>query len=184
MNNKTTIFAQKKKMPILRKAIDTDLEKLALIARKTFMEAHSASAPSAILNAYLDEKYTIEALAADIADPANYYAVLEDKGELIGFSKVTYNSICPSLAGKNNTKLDRLYVLQTHYGLGLGYQLLQFNIALAKENDQAGLWLFTWTENHKAITFYEKTGFEIVGSYLFKLNEERSNPNHVMYLAF
>ena len=170
-------------MPILRKALTADLEKLAVIARKTFMETHSESAPLAILNAYLDEKYTIEALAADLDDPANYYAVLEEEGELIGFSKVTYSSICPVLDGKNKTKLDRLYVLQSHYGLGLGYQLLQFNIELAKENNQAGLWLFTWTENHKAIAFYEKTGFEIVGSYLFKLNEERSNPNHIMYLA-
>ena len=63
-------------MPILRKALTADLEKLAVIARKTFMETHSESAPLAILNAYLDEKYTIEALAADLDDPANYYAVL------------------------------------------------------------------------------------------------------------
>ncbi len=174
---------QKNKMPILRKAVPSDLEKLAVIARKTFMEAHSESAPHTILNAYLDEKYTIEALAADLDDPANYYAVLEEEGGLIGFSKVTYNLTCPALDGKNNTKLDRLYILQSHYGLGLGYQLLQFNIELAKENNQAGLWLFTWTENHKAIDFYEKTGFEIVGSYMFKLSEERSNPNHIMYLA-
>lgn len=170
-------------MPILRKALPTDLEKLAIIARKTFMEAHLESAPLPILNSYLDEKYAIEVLAAELDDPANYYAVLEDKGELIGFSKITYNLKCPVLEGKNKTKLDRLYVLQSHYGLGLGYQLLQFNIELAKANNQAGLWLFTWTENHKAIAFYEKTGFEIVGSYLFRLNDERSNPNHIMYVA-
>jgi len=170
-------------MPILRKAIAADLEKLAVIARKTFMEAHSESAPLAILNSYLDEKYAIETLTAELEDPTNYYAVLEEEGELIGFSKVTYNVTCPALDGKNKTKLDRLYVLRKHYGLGLGYKLLQFNIKLAKENDQAGLWLFTWTENQKAIAFYEKTGFEIVGSYMFKLNDERSNPNHIMYLA-
>jgi ribosomal protein S18 acetylase RimI-like enzyme len=47
---------------------------------------------------------------------------------------------------------------------------------------EAGVWLYVWKENHRAVAFYQKMGFEIVGEGLFKISETHYNPNHVMYL--
>jgi ribosomal protein S18 acetylase RimI-like enzyme len=46
------------------------------------------------------------------------------------------------------------------------------------------VWLAVWTENHRAIDFYKKIGFKKVGDYDFKISENHSNPNHILYLEF
>lgn len=171
-------------MPSIRKATENDAQILSEIGPKAFMEAHSQSAPLAILTNYLNQKYALAALREELLDPANHYYLILHKNEVVGFSKINFDTPCTEVEGKHITKLDRLYLLQSHHGLGLGYQLFEFNVNLAKKNNQTGMWLFTWTENHHAIAFYKKLNFKIVGSYLFRLDETRANPNHVMYVEF
>ena len=83
---------------------------------------------------------------------------------------------------KNVTKLDRIYLLKEFYGLKLGLELLNFNIRLARNNKQSGIWLYTWTGNKRAIDFYLKAGFTITGSHKFYVTETYYNLNHLMFL--
>ena len=46
------------------------------------------------------------------------------------------------------------------------------------------MWLYVWTENHRAVNFYNNLGFKIVGEYDFKIFETHSNPNHQMLLSY
>ena len=98
--------------------------------------------------------------------------------------KIKCNIACEWVQKKAIAKLDRLYLLQEHYGKKLGYQLMDFNLQLARRENQEGIWLYTWIENHRAISFYQKFGFEIVGEADFKISENHVNPNHIMFLDF
>ena len=89
-----------------------------------------------------------------------------------------------SLPEPHVTKLERLYLLEAFHGLQLGYQLFDFNVQISKQAHQSGIWLFTWTENHRAIAFYQRLGFQIVGKSNFKISENHYNPNHVMWLRY
>jgi ribosomal protein S18 acetylase RimI-like enzyme len=80
--------------------------------------------------------------------------------------------------------LERLYLLKEFHNLKLGFKLLTFNIELTKKNNQAGIWLYVWKENHGAVSFYKKNGFIVIGSYDFNLTETYSNPNHQMFLKY
>ena len=80
--------------------------------------------------------------------------------------------------------MERLYLLREFYGLGIGLQLMNFNSTLAQKNKQSGIWLEVWKENFRAIKFYKKVGFEIVGNANFKVSKNHSNPNYIMYLEF
>jgi ribosomal protein S18 acetylase RimI-like enzyme len=82
------------------------------------------------------------------------------------------------------TKLERLYLLKEFYGRNLGAELFNFNLNLSKEAGEKGLWLYVWKGNDRAIRFYQKQGFEIVGSHDFKISETHHNPNHQMFLKF
>jgi len=81
-------------------------------------------------------------------------------------------------------KLERIYLLEEYHGRKLGLRLLEFNIELAKKAGQHGMWLYTWIENQRAIDFYLRCGFEIIGKYDFRISASHVNPNHQMLLIW
>lgn len=166
------------------KATTSDKALLANIGRITLLESHGHSAPAEDIEAYVTEKYNEAAMLQELADPGNLYHIIYQEGTAAGYSKIVLHSSHENIPQPNVTKLDRIYVLKEYYGTKLGYELLRFNIDLAKQHGQAGIWLFTWVENHRAVQFYERAGFTIIGSHDFRVSERRTNPNHQMLLLF
>lgn len=169
-------------MVTIEKATTDNSALLADIGRITFIQSHGHSAPAADIDAYVTAKYTPTILQQELSDPGNIYHILYHGQQAAGYSKIILNSPHPDIPEPNITKLERIYLLKEFYQLKLGYQLLRFNIDLSKKNNQAGMWLYVWKENHRAVNFYIKAGFQIIGSYDFKLSETHSNPNHRMLL--
>jgi len=173
----------KSNISIIR-ATAQDSQLLAGMGRITFLEAHGSSASADIVTAYVDQNYSETVLTAQLNDPGNLYHLIYYSGAPAGYSKIIYNTSNANISAPQVTKLERIYLLKEFYGLDLGRELLDYNIGLSKKNAQAGMWLFVWKENHRAINFYKKSGFTIVGSHDFKLSETHSNPNHVMFLEY
>lgn len=161
-----------------------DIPNLVSLARQTFLESHGTSASALDLQNYMRENYTQEAFEEELANPACIYHLLYSNHTLVGYSKIVFNYSHKNIAAANITKLERIYILESHHGKGLGEQLFQFNVDLAKRNDQSGVWLFTWIANKRAIRFYEKMNFKIVGRHDFRISDTHSNPNHQLYLSF
>jgi GNAT superfamily N-acetyltransferase len=147
-------------------------------------EAHRGSCSAEELNEYLQKHYNDKAIRAELSDQNNIYHIIKLDGEPAGFSKIILNSAHADIAHTNVTKLDRIYLLSKFFNLRLGFQLLQFNIDFAKTNHQVGIWLYTWTGNTRAINFYLKNRFTIIGSHHFQVTESRYNLNHHMFLPF
>lgn len=161
-----------------------DAADLAAIARQSFWESHGHSASAADIEMYIADKYSIETLRAELADTRNIIHLIYFSEILAGFSKIVLNAPTPGIAESNICKLERLYLLEMFYGQKLGQALLQFNIRFCKENRQFGMWLYTWIENERAIKFYRKAGFKIIGKADFRISDTHSNPNHQMFLKF
>lgn len=171
-------------MTSIIKATEEDFRLLADIGKASFIESHGNSASSADINAYLGEKYNYDVFGKELSNPENIYHIIYHDKQPAGYSKIILNSPYPNIQMENVTKLERLYLLQMYYSLKLGIDLLKYNIELSMQNNQAGMWLFVWKENHRAVNFYKKAGFKITGSYDFKLTETHSNPNHQMLLKY
>jgi ribosomal protein S18 acetylase RimI-like enzyme len=165
-------------------ASEKDLQLLSEIGRLTFLESHGHSAPPGVINNYAEEKYNAGAVKAELNEPANIFHIITSNNKPAGYSKIILNRLHPAIKQKNITKIERLYLLKEFYDLKLGHTLLQFNIDISKRNEQAGMWLYTWKENQRAVNFYTKKGFEIIGSYDFQLSESHSNPNYLMFLQY
>lgn len=166
------------------KANEDDVKLIADIGRLSFIESHGSSASAADLNEYVKEKFSYAVIKEEISDLKNIYHIIYRDKQPAGYSKIIFNASRANIKEDNVTKLDRIYLLKEFYGLKLGYELFTFNIELSKKNNQAGMWLFVWKENHRAVSFYKKAGFKIIGSYDFKLTETHSNPNHQMFLRY
>ena len=65
------------------------------------------------------------------------------------------------------TELSKIYVLPSAHGSGVAGDLLAAAVDAAREAGAAGMWLGTNQANVRAHRFYEKSGFERVGTRRF-----------------
>ncbi len=166
----------------IRKATVNDVKQLAIVSKKAFVIPHKHAIPKEIMDVYLTENFSEENLAEEVIQENYNYYLLFYKDELAGFSKIILNTKNDNIKDDNVTKMERLYLLQEFYNLGLGKELMQFNVQLCKKNNQNGIWLYVWIKNTKAIQFYTKMGFNKIANYNFPVSETESRPNHVLYL--
>jgi diamine N-acetyltransferase len=157
---------------------------LADISRRSFIESHGRSASKEDIDQFVNGRYNHEEVARELSDPANIYHMIYHNDQPAGFSKIIYNSPYKSISPQNVTKLERIYLVKEFYGMNLGAELFDFNLQLSKDNNQAGMWLYVWIENKRAISFYEKRGFKIVARDDFHISPGHSNPNHIMFLEY
>jgi ribosomal protein S18 acetylase RimI-like enzyme len=166
------------------RATDNDFKLLADLAKQTFMESHGSSAKQEDLDVYMNAKLSYDFLEKDVSDSNNIYHIIYHEGKPVGFSKIILNTPGFHIDSTNVTKLEKIFILKECYNLKLGQKLLNHNLAISKENEQSGIWLFVWIENQRAIAFYTKNGFEVVGNHDFKISTTHTNPNYQMFLKY
>lgn len=167
--------------------IQATIEHLPLIAdigRRTFVESHGHSASPEDIARYVGEKFSDAVLKAELLDTGNIFHIIYHDHLPAGYSKIILNAAHPNISLQHVTKLERLYLLKEFYNLKLGYELYAFNLDLSRQNKQAGIWLYVWKENHRAVDFYLRAGFEAIGSFDFQISPTHANPNHHMFLRY
>ena len=174
----------KNKIIVISKAIVADAKQLASLAKASFLPAHGHSASEEDIANYVADNFSEENFINELANPDNYYHLIYHNTVLAGYSKITFNTVSDCIKTKDVTYMSRLYLLEEFYGLNLGKALFDFNIDLSKKQGQNGIWLAVWIENKRAIKFYTKMGFQIVGKYDFRISKTHTNPNHIMYLEY
>ncbi len=171
-------------MSKIKKAKTSDAKLLSKLSIASFLPAHGHSASKKDIDNYVAQNFSEDSFIKELEDSKNEYFLIEHQQTIVGYSKMIFNQTSKDIATKNIAYMSRLYLLEAFYGLGLGKELFNFNVALAKHNNQTGIWLAVWVENKKAISFYKKIGFVKVGNYDFRVSETHTNPNHILYLEF
>lgn len=166
------------------RATDKDFKLLADLGKKTFFESHGNSAKQEDIDAFVNEKYNYDFMKKDVNDSNNIYHLISYETIPVGYSKIILNSPNPNIELKNVTKLEKIFLLKDFYNQKLGSQLFNFNVAISKAHHQSGIWLFVWIENQRAVNFYIKNGFKVIGNYDFKISETHTNPNYQMFLKY
>lgn len=166
------------------KAVLQDATILSELATITFCESHGKSAPQQDIHNYVSEKYSVSSMQAELANEAHIYHLVYYNQIPVGFSKIILNCSHPNLTEQQLTKLERLYILEAYYDKKLGLTLFNFNLNFSKRHHQVGMWLYVWKENKRALHFYFKNNFEIMGSYDFKISDSHANPNYHLLLRY
>ncbi len=171
-------------MTSIIKAGTKDAALLSQLAANTFLQSHGHSAPANDISNYIAEKYDVAVFTLELSNTKNYYHIIYHHGKPAGYSNIVFDCPYDNSPLQTVAKLERIYLLQQFHDLKLGLRLFQFNIDLAKHHQQTGIWLYVWKENTKAINFYTKAGFKIIGSYDFEISATRTNPNYRILLQF
>jgi ribosomal protein S18 acetylase RimI-like enzyme len=160
----------------LRKVSSGDVEQLQKISRQTFSETFSAANTEENMKKHLEEVFSRENLAAELANRNSgfYFAVLDDR--IIGYLKVNSGPSQTELKDNKALEIERIYVLAEFHGKQAGQLLYEKAVQIAKQMNADYIWLGVWEENPRAIHFYRKNGFVEFDKHIFKLgNDEQTD---------
>lgn len=158
----------------LRPATIADAAELAALAGRTFRDTFAPDNALADVEAYVREALSLGRVTAELADPASHFvlAATGDGGTLLGYSKLCANAAEMCVAGPDPIEIERIYVDRPALGHGVGAALMQRCLDDAQAMGRRTVWLGVWERNGRAIAFYERWGFRIVGEHVFQLGSD------------
>lgn len=150
----------------LRRATADDADALALIGAATFLDAFAGTLEGAAIVKHCTVQHSPDAYREYLANGAQgLLAEIEPGHAPIGFTLAG----APDLPGAQDGDLElkRIYTLTRFHGTGLGTQLLDAVIAQSEGHER--LILGVYDQNHRALAFYRKHGFETVATRQFNV---------------
>jgi diamine N-acetyltransferase len=153
-------------MTILRAATAADSGKLALIGAASFLETFANDHPGDATVDFIRDYHSESAWAATLAKPTTIVWIAEEVGGCpIGYAVLSPGSLPGTTA--DDAELKRIYVLSRWHGTGVGRDLFDLAEAEARARQAPRLVLSVYTRNARAIRFYEKQGFVVIGEAVF-----------------
>lgn len=152
----------------IRQATLSDLDALTELGARTFYETFSAQNDKEIMDRYLSENFNSTQIAKELADTQNQFFMAFSKGEPCGYVKLRRAGKTPdAIHGKKAIELQRIYVVGEYHSKKIGAELMRHCLELAFNDGFEVVWLSVWTENPKAIKFYERWGYTIMDNLIF-----------------
>jgi ribosomal protein S18 acetylase RimI-like enzyme len=160
--------------PIALKRIEpSEVQTLLTISREMFFTAFAHLNSPDDMTIYAAKAFTIEKLQDELANPDSHFYFAYANDQIAGYIKLNYNSAQTEFQDPETLEIERIYVGSNFQNQGVGQQLVQFAIDGATEKQFEYVWLGVWDENHNAIRFYERNGFQIFSSHEFMLGNDQ-----------
>ena len=156
----------------IRKLDITDLENLQKISITTFRETFEEVNSEEDMQKYLDENLSLERLKNELENLDSEFYFIENENKNLGYLKLNFGNAQTEKVEENYFEIERIYVLKAFLGQKIGQILFDKAIEIGREKNLEYVWLGVWEENHRAIKFYEKNGFEIFGKHDFVLGKD------------
>ena len=154
----------------LRRAAANDSAALSRFSSRVFSLSCPQTAP-ADLAEYIAGELNPAQWEAILGDPTQVTLVAEMSSAIVGYAVIALEREHPELEVKGTAEFRKLYVEAAQHGTGVGAQLFEDALALA-EAHRRPVWLGVFQQNPRAIAFYKKYGFEIVGEQLFQVGKD------------
>lgn len=155
-----------------RRATLAEVSLIADLGRRTFAAAFGPDNTAQDMENYLEANFSEERIRDQLADPLATF-LLAEQGELtIGYMMLYAGEPPEAVTGPRPIELVRFYVESERIGMGYGSQLMSVALEKARRGGFATIWLGVWQENPRAIRFYRKWGFQVVGTRKFLLGED------------
>ncbi|MDM9626727.1 GNAT family N-acetyltransferase [Rhizobium sp. S152] len=151
----------------IKRAAPSDAAALAAFAARLFRDTYSDDTAAADLDDYVAKSFSAELQAAEIGDPEAAVFMATDGGVLAGYAYVVFSPEEADLA-----LLSRIYVDANWRGRGVANHLLNAAIAECAAHNVGRLRLTVYEKNARAIAFYSKVGFAVMGTTTFTVGDD------------
>ncbi|MFD2163501.1 GNAT family N-acetyltransferase [Paradesertivirga mongoliensis] len=157
----------------IRLAQPQDAATIAYFSRKTFYESFAEQNSRRDMEKFLKLQFSVKSLMAEVGRKQNTILLAYRFHTLVGYALMRETKNPPEINPPVRTlELARLYVDKSFIGNGVGSALMKECITQARLKAKEALWLGVWHENHRAVEFYTKWGFQRCGSKIFILGDD------------
>lgn len=151
----------------IRRAVAADAAALAVFGAQSFTAAFGHTYTPDNLAAFLAARFTPERQHAEIADPDALMLVACGGTFVGGYLYAAPADLPIEIADPGAVQINRVYVHPDHHGGGAARSLMDESLAWARARGAREAYLTVAPDNHRAIAFYRRYGFEIIGRYAF-----------------
>ncbi len=154
----------------IRRCTGADARALTLIGQCTFLETYADVLPGPAIIAHCGKAHALELYTEWLADPAYQMWLAEVPGGApVGFMVVAPPDLPLPGVGAQDAEIKRIYLLSRFQGSGVGKRFIDEAVGHAAERKATRLLLGVYANNHAAIGFYQRSGFEKVGTRTFNV---------------
>lgn len=178
----------------IKKCTLAQLDELQKICCQTFSETFASSNSQSDMEKFLNSAYSKEKLREELLNPESQtFLAFENEPEtqtaplktpvddkiktksekVLGFLKINFGNAQTEQKCENSLEIQRIYVLKTAKGRGIGSSFMSLAQEIALEKNLSCIWLGVWEHNEKAKEFYAKKGFYKFGEHIFTLGSDQ-----------
>jgi ribosomal protein S18 acetylase RimI-like enzyme len=159
---------------VIRRATPADAARLADLAARTFHDTFAADNQTQAMAVHLARSYAPAVQLEEINRPDMRTLLVEIGGESIAYAQLrSEDDDTPTcVTGPNPIEVFRFYVDRPWIGRGVAQPLMCAAIDEGRSLGAKTLWLGVWERNSRAIAFYTKCGFTLVGDHEFLFADE------------
>lgn len=152
----------------IRKASLKDVETLALIGTATFLESFVEEIKGPDITRHCMKEHSSDAYRTYLAKPGTecWLAEYSKTAAPIGYVMNCQPDL-PVPVQDQDIELKRIYVFSRFHGSAVAEMLLQASVDSARKSAAPRLLLGTYEGNARATRFYEKHGFQTIGTRQF-----------------
>jgi ribosomal protein S18 acetylase RimI-like enzyme len=157
----------------IRRGVAGDEKAISFIGRGSFSWAFGHLYPPDVLERYLDVTYSVPKIASSLSESDNVYFVAELENELVGFLKLKQSCHHQMIHRDCQVQVQKVYVLPNFANSGVGTGLMQTVDAELSEIPSVSAWLMVYEENRRAVSFYERFGYRVIGKDTYDFENVR-----------
>lgn len=152
----------------VKQARSGDQNALALVGAATFLESYAGVVDGGAIIRHCAERHTPEvyARALDTQGHALWLAEQAPGAAPVGYLHLTPPDL-PVETRADDLEIKRIYVLASLHRSGLGRRFLDEAVSHARAKAASRLLLGVYQGNARALAFYERMGFEQIGTRQF-----------------
>ena len=156
----------------IRQATLEDADLLARLGAALFIQTFAPLNTPEDMAAYLPTAFS-PVIQAEELERKGTICLIAWMGETpVGYAQLAVSEPPECVAAGNPIELVRFYVDAAWHGQGVSHKLMEETLGRAAAGRHDSIWLGVWEKNARAIGFYEKKGFAVVGRKDFWLGTD------------
>ncbi len=165
-----------------------DAEALSDVAAATFPLACPPGATPEDIEIFVAEVLSLERFGDYLSDAKRTVLKAMSNDTVVGYTMLVDGEpadpqVAAVITARPSIEISKMYVLPNHHGLGVSSALMRAAVDEAAASGHAGVWLGVNQQNGRALRFYEKHGFQTVGTKTFQVGSQLMY-DYVMQLRF